>query len=706
MIEVADFNIFRIQIEWTKIWRLISEHIIYVANNYCHDNICVDAIDSLRQIVLKLLQKPDLAIYNFQIDFFKPFQNIFSHSVNRPDRSEIILTYISYITHNSKNIHSGWIVIFNILKEALKRKDSKIHNEVLNIIQNINEEVSIINCISQEVFRGYIECLCHMYLEPSMKKKAFDTIIKFITKIFVKFFKNNDNKSNKVTNELSFQNYIYLKNFFHGFDDLIKINVIEHLNLIFEIISFNKDFIFSTDVNNFIYLYYSYFKPQIVVSTLFNYSNVFNQVKNSFKINLDNDNRIEFTDVRYDFPRVYEVINEFVPKIKNEDIFFNSKFFLKKSLEQLISSIYEENEILDDERNIKHESNIIREESNFFEISKNGGTESKREIVNFISNISLIYDKDMELILKKIDVFRKLNIKDYENYMDIYLEKFLEMVQKNSDSLLNYKFFFEDFILTMLHLSIFNSNCDILLKLIGKNIFTFSNNLSTNFWTKMNLINLFFLYSFSNIPKNFTEEELSEILNFLKYYLKFFLDLLINCYDKISDTNNYKENSFSKEKSILNEISGFLNMIFNNILLFDLKNDYQKYRIINDGATIDLLKSILKIKFIILEKNNDSKNIFDEMIIHCIENYIKIFTKYKLNELENNEFIDVIVFEFDFILPKCLSLMESKQVEKLFFAIIEFIDSNNTHLRFCVKNIMKQIVEKHLINFNGIDSKK
>ena len=52
-----------------------------------------------------------------------------------------------------------------------------------------------------------------------------------------------------------------------------------------------------------------------------------------------------------------------------------------------------------------------------------------------------------------------------------------------------------------------------------------------------------------------------------------------------------------------------------------------------------------------------------------------------------------------------MKMMEAKQVEKLFCAIIDFIDSKNTHLRFCVKNIMKQIVENRLIIFNGINNK-
>ena len=167
------------------------------------------------------------------------------------------------------------------------------------------------------------------------------------------------------------------------------------------------------------------------MSSLYAFSNVFNLIKNSFKINVDDD-IIEFEDVKFNFLKLYENVNEFVPKIKNEDIFFNTKFYLKKSLQQLTLTIDEEK---NEEENGKIK--IKNLESNFFEISKNGGLESKKEIVNFLTNIAKIYDKDMDLILKKIEVFSKLEIKELGNYLDVYLEKFLDMVQKNSDTLLN-----------------------------------------------------------------------------------------------------------------------------------------------------------------------------------------------------------------------------------------------------------------------------
>ena len=49
--EVADFNIFRIQVQWVKIWKLIGEHFVYVITHIVEQNIWQNALDNLKQII-------------------------------------------------------------------------------------------------------------------------------------------------------------------------------------------------------------------------------------------------------------------------------------------------------------------------------------------------------------------------------------------------------------------------------------------------------------------------------------------------------------------------------------------------------------------------------------------------------------------------------------------------------------------------------
>ena len=98
--EVADFNIFRIQVQWVKIWKLIGDHFVYVISHSKEQSLWTIALDNLKQIIGKLLLKKDLSIYNFQMDFFKPFEIIFKQTKDVKDakeRGEFVISYIYFI---------------------------------------------------------------------------------------------------------------------------------------------------------------------------------------------------------------------------------------------------------------------------------------------------------------------------------------------------------------------------------------------------------------------------------------------------------------------------------------------------------------------------------------------------------------------------------------------------------------------------------
>ena len=67
IVEVADCNMNRIKIIWSKIWNVIQEHFSKVG---CHPNpkVALYAIDSLKQLSIKFLQV--LFYYKFNIFYF------------------------------------------------------------------------------------------------------------------------------------------------------------------------------------------------------------------------------------------------------------------------------------------------------------------------------------------------------------------------------------------------------------------------------------------------------------------------------------------------------------------------------------------------------------------------------------------------------------------------------------------------------------
>lgn len=798
LVEVADFNIFRIQIEWSKIWKLISDHLIYVASNYNHDNICIDAIDLLRQTVSKLLQKPDLMAYNFQIEFFRPFEIIFNQSVNRPDRSELILTCIAFIVQNSKNINSGWIVIFNILKNGMKRKDTKLNSEIMKIFQIINDDFSLMNnsSINHEVFRGYIECLCHMYLEDNLKKLAFDTIIKLISKIFNN---NNASQSHITGNAMSSINlnssnchdfnsnmsfnevqrsvnllgtshekkFEFLKIFFYGFDDLLRINVIEHLNLLFEVISYNKDFIFSSDINSFIYLYFSYFKPHIV-SLILNYydyrlaffdtklTNIDNNINlndDEKKITLNRNTSKEFGSRKDSNPKGNfenrmrksfefsntKVFDDFYSKNTLEDIYHNIKTYLETSLNNLIINLEEENNFeikqQQDEKVRKKNKNNKKIESespeknpeaneiaaqeqkksrrNLFELNNNRGGDTKVKIIQFLKQMFKCYDKDTDLIIKKLEILKSFEIKNYEVAIEFFIEKFFNMIHKNSDTYMNYKFFFEDLLITIFNLSTFNKFPDVLFKIIGKNILFNGGLISDNCWNYL-LDNICYkLKSLANIKNNISQENILNIVSFFTPFSNLLRDLFVNYFDKLSQFSN-------KNKGLVNEYN-YINLIFCRFLKSDIiklcennnenKNsenkaeEEEKNTHSNNIQIYEILKILSKIKYLILEKTNLSLDNFlnRNSIVELLHSFDNIYTEMKLADMDNHEILDLMQFEIQYILPRFILYFTSEDLELVFSTMITFIDSRNSALRNSSKYLIKQFVNKKLIKFVQYD---
>ena len=118
------------------------------------------------------------------MDFFKPFEIIFKQTKGIPERGQFVINYIYFLVGQyGSNIHSGWIVIFRILKEALQRNDPKINEYIQLTLQRISEQSFMINNANIEVFRGYIETLCYMYLDKSLKQYSFEMIFNLLAKI-------------------------------------------------------------------------------------------------------------------------------------------------------------------------------------------------------------------------------------------------------------------------------------------------------------------------------------------------------------------------------------------------------------------------------------------------------------------------------------------------------------------------------------------
>ena len=673
--EVADFNMSRIQVEWVKIWKLIGDHFVYVITHIIEQNIWQNALDNLKQIIGKLLLKKDFGIYNFQMDFFNPFEIIFRQTKGIPERGQFLIGYIYFIVGQyGISIHSGWIVIFRILKEALRRNDPKINEEIQKTLQKISEESFMINNANIEVFRGYIETLCYMYLDKSLKQYSFETILNLLAKIMQEMDdideeEDEEKKNKKKVPVLKLpgvnKKYDFLQIFFYGFDDLIHINVIEHLNLLFEIISHNKKLIFNKDCHSFLYMYYSYFKPHLVILLLSRYINRFNlfeAIPNSEK----------FTK--------YDESNTLDAKIEN------IRLNLIDSLSELINDFSDENGVEYDKI--------------FYEGEKK--RENKLALIGFLREIKEGYNKkEMTLIIKKkLIELTNIEERNYEFAIDVFLDKFKNMFSglAKNEQYLKYNYFYEDLFLTIHKLVIINNNSDLLIKILNK-VLTMDDNIDVNkkgtisqkCISKINEGNLFILNLISNAKIQTNEEKLHKLVGFCSSFCNFYLSFI----------QHYESDIVAEFK--------YLSKIFYKFLQIELENTFERYKIINSSSTVDMLIKFQGIQLTILEKikNGEYEKLYSgESNIRKLIYLNKIYNKYNLNNQENQPMINILQFELENILPKFMKSLSEDELKQIFVVLINLIDSNDSNLRKATKNLLNEFTNLNIISFKKYNKDK
>eukprot|EP01114_Cavostelium_apophysatum_P013913 TRINITY_DN3475_c0_g1_i1.p1 TRINITY_DN3475_c0_g1~~TRINITY_DN3475_c0_g1_i1.p1 ORF type:complete len:1736 (+),score=542.67 TRINITY_DN3475_c0_g1_i1:271-5478(+) len=171
LIELADFNMDRIRIVWSRIWNLLAAHFVKVG---CNENMKISmwAIDALKQLAIKFLEKKELANYHFQKEFLKPFEAIMAHNSNAKIRDMVIRCLSNMIVAQSLNIKSGWKSIFVVLSVAASDRDDAIVHMAFDLLQDILHryfslvsELFFVECVNSLVAYGN----SNLFIDLSLK---------------------------------------------------------------------------------------------------------------------------------------------------------------------------------------------------------------------------------------------------------------------------------------------------------------------------------------------------------------------------------------------------------------------------------------------------------------------------------------------------------------------------------------------------------
>ncbi|KAH9416417.1 Brefeldin A-inhibited guanine nucleotide-exchange protein 1 [Dermatophagoides pteronyssinus] len=142
IVEISCYNMSRIRLQWSRIWEILGEHFNKVGCNP-NEEIAFFAIDSLRQLSMKFIEKGELSNFSFQKDFLRPFEHIMKCNSSITIRDMVVRCIAQMVNSQASNIKSGWKNIFSVFRIAASETDSYIFDlsfqTTCNIFNNIYE---------------------------------------------------------------------------------------------------------------------------------------------------------------------------------------------------------------------------------------------------------------------------------------------------------------------------------------------------------------------------------------------------------------------------------------------------------------------------------------------------------------------------------------------------------------------------------------
>ncbi|KAG0496881.1 hypothetical protein HPP92_001572 [Vanilla planifolia] len=159
IVEIAHYNMKRIRLVWSRTWQVLSNFFVAVG---CSENlsIAIFAMDSLRQLAKKFIEREELANYNFQNEFLKPFVIVMRKSRAVEIREVIIRCVSQMVLSCASSVKSGWKSMFMIFTTASYDDHKNIVFLAFEIIERIlREYFPYITETETNTFTDCVNCL-------------------------------------------------------------------------------------------------------------------------------------------------------------------------------------------------------------------------------------------------------------------------------------------------------------------------------------------------------------------------------------------------------------------------------------------------------------------------------------------------------------------------------------------------------------------
>ncbi|ROT72630.1 putative brefeldin A-inhibited guanine nucleotide-exchange protein 1 isoform X2 [Penaeus vannamei] len=176
IVEISYYNMGRIRLQWSRIWEVLGEHFNKVGCNP-NEDIAVFAVDSLRQLSMKFIEKGEFANFRFQKEFLRPFEHIMKKNRSPVIKDMVVRCITQMVNSQAKNIKSGWKNIFSVFHLAASDHDENIVEMAFETTKEIISQIYQKHFITViDSFQDSVKCLSEFACNAGFPDTSMEAI--------------------------------------------------------------------------------------------------------------------------------------------------------------------------------------------------------------------------------------------------------------------------------------------------------------------------------------------------------------------------------------------------------------------------------------------------------------------------------------------------------------------------------------------------
>lgn len=129
LVDVCYYNSARIRMGWSALWNAAMTEQFSKVLVYPNDRVVALAIDSLRQLSMRLLEQDEMPHFAFQQEFLSPFVHVLKHNNSTSIKVLALECLTQIVVTRFSQLKSGWNSIFEAVTAPAKQSEERRPNE-------------------------------------------------------------------------------------------------------------------------------------------------------------------------------------------------------------------------------------------------------------------------------------------------------------------------------------------------------------------------------------------------------------------------------------------------------------------------------------------------------------------------------------------------------------------------------------------------